>query len=75
MYNIPKSDKKDAKTPLSFPEVKAFSTKYLLPSKVIYELYSEFNCLKTLAIDLEKKDQITNKLKKKMSNLFTNLNI
>ena len=48
--------KKKETTPMSFTEVKSCSEKYILPSKVIYELYSEFNCLKALAVDLEKKE-------------------
>jgi len=57
-YKLPGSPSKKDKVnaPMSFPEVKACSEKYILPSKVIYELYSEFNCLKALATDLEKKE-------------------
>ena len=49
-----KSDKKLIKKSdkMKYDEVKDLSDQYLLPSKVIYQLNSEFNCLKDIAKDI-----------------------
>lgn len=49
---IPQKSKKPTKKSkgaMSYDEVKAYSQEFLLPCKVIYELQSEFSCLKEMA--------------------------
>ena len=41
----PQAAAKQDKRTMSYEEVKKWSEKFLLPSKVIYQLNSEFNCI------------------------------
>jgi hypothetical protein len=58
---------------LTFLEVKSFSEEYLMPIKIIYELYSEFNSLRRLAKDQEQNRELhqSNTRKSPMASAFS----
>jgi predicted nuclease with TOPRIM domain len=56
---------------LSYDEVKSHSQQFLLPCKIIYELHSEFNCIKELARIEEEKNKFEEQFKRKYNKTNT----